>query len=103
MTQQLAVDRNMDRHEKVGFFKMAIEDIQCALHRDPAARNWFEVLVNYAGLHAIWFHRINHWLWQLKIYFLARWFSQIARGITGIEIHPEQPSVGDFSLTMVWA
>ncbi len=88
MTQQLAVDRNMDRHEKVGFFKMAIEDIQCALHRDPAARNWFEVLVNYAGLHAIWFHRINHWLWQLKIYFLARWFSQIARGITGIEIHP---------------
>lgn len=88
MTQQLAVDGKLEQEKKVGFFKMMAEDIHCALHRDPAARNWFEVLVNYSGLHAIWQHRINHWLWERKLFFLARWFSQIARWLTGIEIHP---------------
>ena len=88
MTQQLAVDGKLEQEKKVGFFKMMAEDIYCALHRDPAARNWFEVLVNYSGLHAIWLHRIHHWLWDHKIYFLARWFSQITRWLTGIEIHP---------------
>ena len=67
---------------------MIAEDIQCALHRDPAAQNWFEVLINYAGLHAIWYYRFNHWLWELNLRFLARWFSQIARWLTGVEIHP---------------
>jgi serine O-acetyltransferase len=88
MTQQLVVDQNIEPENKVGFFKMMAEDIQCALHRDPAARNSFGVLINYAGLHAIWFYRINHWLWENKIFFLARWFSQIARWFTGVEIHP---------------
>lgn len=88
MTQQLVVDGKLDQGKKIGFFKMMAEDIHCALHRDPAARNWFEVMVNYAGLHAIWFHRINHWFWERKLFFLARWFSQIARWLTGIEIHP---------------
>jgi len=74
--------------KKVNLFKMITEDIRCALHRDPAARNWFEVLVNYSGLHAIWFYRISHWLWQRKIYFFARWLSQAARWLTGVEIHP---------------
>ena len=73
---------------EMGLLKMILEDIRCALQRDPAARNWFEVLVNYAGLHAIWFYRVNHWLWKHKIYFLARLFSQAARWLTGIEIHP---------------
>jgi serine O-acetyltransferase len=72
----------------VGLLKMVIEDIRCALHRDPAARNRFEVFFNYSGLHAIWFYRITHWLWQKKVYFLARWLSQFARWLTGVEIHP---------------
>ncbi len=74
--------------DKVGLIKMIAEDIHCALHRDPAARTWFEVLVNYAGLHAVWFHRVSHWLWKNKIHFFARWLSQVARWFTGVEIHP---------------
>jgi serine O-acetyltransferase len=74
--------------KEIGLFKMILEDIRCALHRDPAARNWFEVLVNYAGLHAIWFYRISHWLWNKKFHLLARSLSQFARWITGVEIHP---------------
>ena len=72
----------------IGLFAMIKEDIRCALNRDPAARNWFEVLVNYSGLHAIWFYRIAHWFWTLKLYFPARWLSQAARWLTGVEIHP---------------
>ena len=67
---------------------MILEDIHCARQRDPAARNAIEVLVNYAGLHAIWFYRVTHWLWLHKFYFLARWLSQFARWMTGVEIHP---------------
>ncbi|WP_196157673.1 serine O-acetyltransferase [Reinekea sp. G2M2-21] len=64
------------------------EDIRSVFDRDPAARSWFEVLLNYPGLHAVLFHRVTHrlWLWNLKT--LARWLSQISRWITGIEIHP---------------
>jgi serine O-acetyltransferase len=81
-----AVKANVDK--ELGLFKMIVEDIRCALHRDPAARNWVEVLFNYAGLHAIWAYRVNHWLWVHKAYFLARWLSQVARWFTGVEIHP---------------
>jgi serine O-acetyltransferase len=81
-----SVRANVDK--ELGLFKMIVEDIRCALHRDPAARNWVEVLFNYAGLHAIWAYRVNHWLWVHKIYFLARLFSQVARWFTGVEIHP---------------
>ncbi len=77
-----------DSSKNVGLFKMMAEDIRCALRRDPAARNGFEVFVNYAGLHAIWLHHISHWLWKRKLYFLARGLSQAARWLTGIEIHP---------------
>lgn len=76
------------RTKEIGLFIMILEDIRCAIQRDPAARNWFEVLVNYSGLHAIWAYRVNHWLWERKLYFLARWLSQAARWLTGIEIHP---------------
>lgn len=74
--------------EKIGFFKMIVEDIRCALNRDPAARNGLEVLINYSGLHAVWFYRISHWLWIHKLYLPARWLSQAARWLTGVEIHP---------------
>lgn len=82
------ISKENDHSKEIGLFKMMLEDIRCALQRDPAARNRFEVLVNYSGLHAIWFHRIAHWLWLKKLHFPARWLSQFARWVTGIEIHP---------------
>ena len=69
-------------------FKGIREDIRCVFDRDPAARNWFEVLTCYQGLHAVIFHRINHRLWTWGLKWLARWGSLIARWLTGIEIHP---------------
>ncbi len=64
------------------------EDIRTVLERDPAARTRLEVFLSYPGLHALWSHRINHWLWRRRMRTLARWFSQITRFFTGIEIHP---------------
>jgi serine O-acetyltransferase len=69
-------------------FNIIREDIQSVLDRDPAARNTLEVLLCYPGLHAIWAHRLSHRLWKRGLKLLARWISQIMRGITGIEIHP---------------
>lgn len=63
-------------------------DIQAARQRDPAARNGLEIVLCYAGLHAIWNHRINHWLWNHGMKLLARWLAQLNRFFTGIEIHP---------------
>jgi len=64
------------------------DDIQSFFNRDPAARGWFEVLLNYPGLHAVIIHRLSHRLWRWNIKTLARWISQLARWFTGIEIHP---------------
>ncbi len=64
------------------------EDIGCVFERDPAARHWFEVITTYPGLHALFFHRIAHWLWQRRLCWLARWLSGLGRWFTGIEIHP---------------
>jgi len=69
-------------------FKTIREDIQSVLDRDPAARNALEVMLCYPGLHAVWTHRITHKLWKSGFKLLARWLSQIARSLTGIEIHP---------------
>jgi serine O-acetyltransferase len=77
-----------EHQKRPGCFNRLKEDLTCALQRDPAARNWFEVLVNYSGLHAVWSYRITHWLWRHRIYLLARMLSQVARWITGVEIHP---------------
>ncbi|HEX7621565.1 MAG TPA: serine O-acetyltransferase [Anaerolineales bacterium] len=67
---------------------MMKHDISSVLERDPAARSRLEIFLVYSGLHAIWMHRILHWLWMHNIRFIARWLSQVARGLTGIEIHP---------------
>lgn len=63
-------------------------DIHSVFQRDPAARSMLEVLLCYPGLHAVWAHRITHWLWTHELKLPARWVSQLARGLTGIEIHP---------------
>jgi serine O-acetyltransferase len=64
------------------------EDIQAVKDRDPAATSALAVVLNYPGLHALWWHRFDHWLWRHGRRGLARWFSQWARFFTGIEIHP---------------
>ena len=69
-------------------FRRLREDIACVFDRDPAARNTWEVLTCYPGLHALILHRINHGLWGLGLKWLARLGSNIARWMTGIEIHP---------------
>lgn len=58
------------------------------LEMDPAARNRVNVILNYPGLHAMFFYRINHFLWNCHLKILARFLSQFARFLTGIEIHP---------------
>jgi serine O-acetyltransferase len=58
------------------------------MEHDPAAKSRLEVFLCYAGLHAVWFYRINHWLWNHHFLLLARMLSQAARFLTGIEIHP---------------
>lgn len=64
------------------------EDIAVVFEQDPAANSKLEVVLTYAGLHAIWSHRIAHALFKKKFFFLARVISQISRFFTGVEIHP---------------
>lgn len=64
------------------------EDIHAVKERDPAARSTLEVLLLYQGVHALIWHRIAHWFWLHRFYFIGRLLSQIARFFTLIEIHP---------------
>jgi serine O-acetyltransferase len=70
------------------FWSHLKEDIQTIKERDPAAKNFVEILLCYPGLHAIWFHRLAHGLYQGKWYTVARLVSHVSRWFTGIEIHP---------------
>jgi serine O-acetyltransferase len=65
-----------------------VTDFRIVFDRDPAARNWLEVLFCYPGLQALLFHRIAHWLHHLGLPFIPRLMSHLSRFITGIEIHP---------------
>jgi serine O-acetyltransferase len=69
-------------------FKTLREDIQTVFAKDPAARSMAEVIFCYPGLHALWLHRLAHFLWGHKLRLLARLLSHINRFLTGIEIHP---------------
>jgi serine O-acetyltransferase len=64
------------------------EDINAALKRDPAPKSKLELALASPGLHAIWLHRVTHWVWNRKLYLLARLMSNYHRFLTGIEIHP---------------
>ena len=72
----------------VTLFKTLKEDIQTVSAKDPAARSVLEVIFCYPGLHALWLHRLAHFLWWHKLCFVARFISHISRFLTGIEIHP---------------
>jgi len=72
----------------MNLFHSIREDVQCVFERDPAATSRAMVLFCYPGLHAVWAHRIHHWLWCRHMRLLARLMSQGTRFWTGIEIHP---------------
>jgi serine O-acetyltransferase len=69
-------------------FERMREDIRSVYHRDPAARNAFEIMTAYPGLHAVWWHRLAHALWLRGFKWLARMVANLSRLMTGIEIHP---------------
>ncbi|HOV25268.1 MAG TPA: serine O-acetyltransferase [Pseudobacteroides sp.] len=69
-------------------FKGLISDAKSIAQRDPAAKSVLEVILLYPGFHAIFSHRIAHWFYNKKLFFIARLISQISRFFTGIEIHP---------------
>ena len=64
------------------------EDLRAIFDRDPAATSWLEVVLTYAGFHAMLAYRLSHWLKAHRVPFLPRFLSQLARWLTGIEIHP---------------
>ena len=68
--------------------KLIKEDVEVAVEKDPAARNFLEVLLLYPGVHALIGYRFSHVLWKFKFKFLARFISYFMRWFTGIEIHP---------------
>ncbi len=63
-------------------------ELEAALRKDPAARSVWEIILLYPGFHAVVGHRVSHFLFRRRLYFLARLVSQYARLVTGIEIHP---------------
>ncbi len=71
-----------------GILERFREDIQAVLERDPAARGALEAMLFSPGMHALWMHRLNHWLWQANFKLLARILAHLTRMLTGVEIHP---------------
>ena len=70
------------------FIKIMKQDIQACFDRDPAAGSIWEILFAYPGFHAVWIHRLAHWLWSRQLGVAARILSHMGRQVTGIEIHP---------------
>jgi serine O-acetyltransferase len=64
------------------------DQIRAIKREDPAAKSSLEILLCYPGLHAVWFHKVSHWLYRRKRFVIARLVSHFARFLTGIEIHP---------------
>lgn len=69
-------------------FNSLFDHVDSIIVRDPAARNRLEVITCYPGLHAVWLHRVSHFLWGIGLKWIARLLSVFARFLTGIEIHP---------------
>lgn len=72
----------------MNFLQQCQNDIRVVFARDPAAKNFWEVILCYPGLHALWWHRASHWWYRHNCFFIARLLSHWARFFTGIEIHP---------------
>ncbi len=82
----------------------ALEDVDAAMARDPAARGRLETFLASPGLHAVWSHRLAHRLWQRPAYRVpARVLSQVTRSLTGVEIHPGATIGRRFFIDHAWA
>lgn len=71
-----------------GLFSLLKEDVACVFERDPAARNYFEVITTYPGVHALVAHRLAHLLWRHNWCYAARFISYLSRIWNSIDIHP---------------
>ena len=69
-------------------FRRLREDVRAVMTKAPAAKSFLEALLCYPGIHALWMHRITHWLWERRLRLLARVLAHIVRRRTGVEIHP---------------
>jgi len=78
---------SIDDNPTVGWARLR-EDVQTIFERDPAARSIWEILLAYPGFHGLQVYRAAHWLWERRLFTLARFISHIGRFLTGIEIHP---------------
>jgi serine O-acetyltransferase len=88
MSEPCAMTLTVEATAKPGLFSLLREDLQCVFARDPAARNTFEVLTTYPGVHAILIHRISHALWNRRLRYPARFLSFLGRVFTNVDIHP---------------
>lgn len=83
-------DLIMDKNTKINYniFKDLIENIKVVKEKDPAATNYFSIFINTPSVHAVFWHRVSHFLHKNNLKFIARTISQLTRFFTGIEIHP---------------
>lgn len=65
-----------------------LRDVRRVRTEDPAARSALEIVLCYPGLHAVWGHRVSHWLWHRNAKLAARFLAELMRKWTGVEIHP---------------
>jgi len=79
-----------------GILDFFVSDVNAALEKDPAAKSLVEVLTSYPGIKAVLLYRIAHFFWNLNMPFLPRYLSDVAREVTGIEIHPGAKIGSDF-------
>lgn len=88
-TEQTTHECPVEKHHPLtAGLQVLLTDFHIIFERDPAARNWLEVLCCYPGLHALFLHRIAYWLHSHRVSFIPRLISHLARFLTGIEIHP---------------
>src|SRR5512135_1539176 len=64
------------------------QDVRAVRDRDPASRSTLEIILCYPGLHAVWGHRVSHWLWGHHFKLIGRVCSALTRWLTGVDIHP---------------
>lgn len=79
---------SLENHRAAGWLRNVLADLRAPLERDPAAQGWLDVVLSYPGFHALVAHRLIHSLYNAGIPILPRFFSNVARFLTQIEIHP---------------
>ncbi len=74
--------------ERPSVWQLIREDVDCVKSRDPAARNTFEIILTYPGVHAVIWHRLANVLWRRGLKFPGRFLSWLGRFLTNVDIHP---------------